>query len=706
MSDTLRKTAVNSTTLGKFPGLFHAVFIGPRVRIDPLLGSHQPAYRLVSGAIRSSGYHAVRVAMNELVHSAVVTRASTAPYVPRRADGLVSHQPGTYLAVSTADCVPVLAFDPVSRVVGIAHAGWKGTVSGIARRLVISMVREGARIRDIRVWLGPSAKSCCYEVRSNDAYRVRRFIAVFGRSVIVTRGARSYIDLHRAIEHELRNAGVGERSIETSATCTIHDGRLPSHRRERMSRTTTMYSVVGLVDPLDSLRGKKVLVMGLGLHGGGVDTTRWMAAQGARVVVTDLQSKKALAEPLKKLHGLNVTYVLGRHRYRDVAWADLIVASPGVPRESPYLRFARRRSKPVENDASIFFSRYSGNTVGITGTKGKTTVAVLTAAMLRKNRKRVVAVGHHQVPLLSFLSQISSQSIVVAELSSWRLERMAARAQSPHVAVITNVMPDHLNRYGSFASYILAKRSILDHQHPDDHAVINRDDNVSRSLGRYVRSHRWWFSVHPFNDENGTFIRNGTVYIREQGVLHRVGALPPGKWGSDHQRQDLLAATLAAWLSGASIQSIQAVMASVPIIPHRMELVRVLNGVRYVNDSAATTPEAARAALAATEGPVVLIAGGSDKRLNYRSFAHTINRRCKNVVLLSGTATTKILRNTAGRKKVDVVGSMDDAVSTARSHASSGTTVLLSPGAASFGLFKHEFDRGDQFRTSVQSLRR
>lgn len=707
MTVVLRKTVLHSTMLAKFPGFFHAVFVGPRVRVDSMLGSNQPAYQLLRNAIRSSGHIPTGIAMNDLVHSSIVTNASMVPYAPKPADGMITNRGGVYLAISTADCVPILAYDPIKRVVGIAHAGWKGTVNGIAGNLVISMVKRGARLPNIRIWLGPSAKSCCYEVRGRkDTYRLNRFLGVYGDGVVVKKGTRTFLDLHRAIFYDLRKAGVGPRSIETSSVCTIHDDRFPSHRRERTKRNTSLYSVIGLRDTIESLRNKNVLVMGLGLHGGGVDTARWSVSQGARVVVTDLQTERILAPSVKKLKGLGITFILGRHRYRDVRWADIIVASPGVPRESPYLRYAKVLSKPIENDASIFFTRCTDRTIGITGTKGKTTVAVLTSAMLRIDNTKVIAVGHHQVPLLSFLRSNTSQSIVVAELSSWRLERMAARAQSPHIAVVTNVMPDHLNRYRGMSSYIRVKRSILEFQNSDDHAILNRDNRITRTFGTFVRSHRWWYSTRPFSEENGAFLRNDILYIRDRGRIHRIVTLPTYLWDGEHRREDLLAATLSAWLSGATKKAITKVVVHPLVIPHRMELARTFHGIRYINDSAATTPEAAIATLTSLKGPIVLIAGGTDKKLRYSQFAREITKRSKAVILFDGTATNKMLRYAPLRKKARVVSTMHDAVTIARSNATNGATVLLSPGAASFGLFKHEYDRGDQFRSFVYALKR
>ena len=643
--------------------------------------------------------------MNELVHSSILVRVTASPFVPRRADGLVTTIQGTYLGITIADCVPVIAYDPLTHVVGIAHAGWKGTVNGIAGELVRVMVQAGARARDIRVWLGPSAQSCCYELRSGDTYRENRFTKKFGGSVIITRGSKRFVDLQRSLLIDLYSSGILPSHAESSGICSIHSAHLPSHRRERATRAKTMYAFIAERGPLENLNGTNVLVMGLGVHGGGVDVVKWLVRQHARVTVTDLKTKHQLKDSIQQLQGLPVRYVLGEHRNKDIEKAELVIASPGVPRDSKYLAFAEQKGIPVENDASIFFQRCPTPIIGITGTKGKTSTSMLLLAMLTADRSDVVGVGYHQVPMMNALNDLKSSSTVVAELSSWRLERLAKHRQSPHIAVCTNVMPDHLNRYRGFPDYVRAKEIIFKFQTPDDVAILNKDNAVTRKFGATVRGSRWWFSLRPFKDENGMFVKNGRLVMRTYGKESVVAAVPKALASSPHMLSNVLAAALTARLSGVSLHAIKSVIHNMPIIPHRLESVRTLSGVLYVNDSAATTPEAATAALEAISGPVVIIAGGTDKGLQFGNFANAMRKKCKAIVLLDGTATKKIKRQLPATMRIPVVQTMRDAVTRARAFAEPGDTVLLSPGAASFELFAHEFDRGDQFRSIVTALR-
>lgn len=625
-----------------------------------------------------------------------------------KTDGLVTTTAGPVLGVYAADCVPVFAYDPIHRVVGIAHAGWRGVLKSIIPVFIKHLRSAGAGSGSLRIWLGPSAHACCYVMGSEHLKHAASFIRTYGRSVIRHDAKMSYLDLQRAITLDFLRQGIARSRIEVSPMCTIHDWRnLPSHRRERDRRHRSLVGLIGLRDSLDHLKGKRVLVFGLGLHGGGVSTVRWLVRHGARVTVTDKQTNKALQPAIRELRGLPVKFILGRHRKSDIRHSDLLIINPGVPRESPFIREARRLRIPTENDAAIFFRYCRSPIIGITGTKGKTTTTTLIHKMLRADGQRTIAIGHNQVPLLDALDQLSTSETVIAELSSWRLEGLAHRRMSPHIAVITNVMPDHLNRYRDFKSYLRAKETIVAFQGRDDHVVLNRDTVVTRSIGKQARSRRWWFSLQYFAQENGAFIRNGTVYLRAYGHLYRLFDLDQlqRQRTSSHELQNILAAAIAARIAGATVAAIRQAAAAFRGIPHRLETVGTIDGIRYINDSSATTPEAALAGMRTVNGRMILIAGGSDKRLGYRVFGRAMSSRCTFVILFDGTATRKLLRHIVN-VPVTVVRDMRRAVRLATALADRGDTVLLSPGAASFGVFKHEFDRGDQFRRVIEELRR
>src|SRR5689334_2173786 len=245
------------------------------------------------------------------------------------------------------------------------------------------------------------------------------------------------------------------------------------------------------------LRGKNVLVLGLGVHGGGLGVTRFMVEQGATVRVTDTKDAAALATSLEALAGLPVTLVLGEHRAEDFAWADLIVRNPAVPRESPWLALARRLGKPVIMELGLFAALCPAPIIGVTGTKGKTTTATWTWEMLRRRWPDAVLAGNLRVSALELLPQITPDTRVVLELSSWQLEGLDDLRWSPHLAAVTNLSPDHLNRYRDMADYAEAKRVIVRYQQPGrrDVAVLNADDAVIRMFAEGAPGQVVWFGL-------------------------------------------------------------------------------------------------------------------------------------------------------------------------------------------------------------------
>lgn len=695
---------IRSTLFSRFPGIVYGLAQGPRIPVDMHLGRRQPAFLFAESIAQHAGIRRPHVVLNHLVHGRTVHSDEHLPELPLRGDGLVSTRPSAVLFATVADCVPVFAFDPKHRVIGLAHAGRQGTARGVVTALITALRARGASLSTIYVWLGPSAQSCCYSFDEHrDARYYIPFVKACGRQFVTTKNGRVFVDMHGALVKQLRAAGIRSSHIEQDSTCTIHSTALPSHARQRDRRTRALWAYIGLKDPADTIAQKRVLVMGLGVHGGGIDTVRWLARHGARLTITDIQSRAALTQSLAKLRGIRARYVLGQHRVKDFTSTDLIVASPGVPRDSKFLSIAREHGIPIESDASLFFARARAPIVGITGTKGKTSTTLLVMDMLTRSHRRVIGAGYHQTPMMTALDRAQPRDTIVAELSSWRLERLENRSHSPHIAVITNIMPDHLNRYRDFKDYTAAKELIVANQSQNDHAILNRDNAVTRRIGSRVRSVRWWFSLRPFPAENGAFIRRGVIVLRAYGTETTIAPVPVSLRRQPHQLTNVLAALIAARLSGASISAIRASIAHPPVVPHRLEFVRSLNGITYINDSAATTPDAARAALHVTGSRTVLIAGGTDKSLSYTTFAREL-RRCRFTVLLAGTATDKILAALPATSRPPVVQSMPEAVRRARAAARPGDTVLCSPGAASFGLFIHEFDRGDQFTRAVNRL--
>jgi len=454
--------------------------------------------------------------------------------------------------------------------------------------------------------------------------------------------------------------------------------------------------------------GQRVLVLGLGLHGGGVGVTKWLVQQGAEVIVTDLKPAEQLAPSLAELAGLAVRYTLGEHRESDLDGCDLVVRNPAVPRESPFLEVVRRRGIPIEMEMGLFFTHCPAPIIGITGTKGKTTTTLLIGEILRQVNPDTVIAGNLRVSALEYLDQITATTPVVLELSSWQLEGLVPHQISPHIACVTNVYPDHLNRYRDLEDYAASKQVIFEYQHRGDAVVLNHDNPVTRRFGEAVATPatRVWFSHTTTVD--GVYWRSDHLiwrWRRQEIDLIAAGDLQiPGQ----HNRENAAAAAAIAFIWGAKPAAIRAGLRAFRGVPHRQELVAEINGVRYINDTTATAPAATLVALdALADRPVILIAGGADKGLDFTGLAQAIAQRVKAVILLEGTATDRLAAaiTAAGGAIVGCYHSLAAALAAAQQQATAGDTVLLSPACASFGLFVNEFDRGDQFRTLVQAMK-
>jgi UDP-N-acetylmuramoylalanine--D-glutamate ligase len=465
--------------------------------------------------------------------------------------------------------------------------------------------------------------------------------------------------------------------------------------------------------PEASFKGKKVTVFGLGLNMGGVGTVRFVAEHGAReIIVTDIKTREELAASVEKLAKYKqITYVLGQHRPEDFSHTDMVIKNPGIPWTNEYIRIAEKAGVPVEMDSSLFFRFCKAPIIGVTGTKGKTTTASLIAHMLQAAGRDTVRAGIGQVGVLSVLEKTSPESIVVFELSSWRLSALGRFKKSPHIAVLTNLYPDHLNYYGTMKVYAEDKQFIFSSQKGDDMLIANFDNGFVRDMVQDAPAHLAWFSETEPVDGDGVWYSEGVLFARVRGkesVLLPIEKVPlKGK----HNIGNVLAAAGAALAAGLTVEEVRAGIESFQGVPHRLEHVAEKDGVRYFNDTAATIPEAAIAALRSFDEPVILIAGGSDKRLEFGAFADEILLRSKALILFKGVGTDKLIqalreRLPEGEKehRFVVVESMGKAVELAARGAEPGDTVLLSPGAASFGIFRNEFDRGEQFAARINEL--
>jgi UDP-N-acetylmuramoylalanine--D-glutamate ligase len=436
--------------------------------------------------------------------------------------------------------------------------------------------------------------------------------------------------------------------------------------------------------PRIDYHGKRALVMGLGVFGGGAGVARFLAERGARVTVTDLQPPERLEASIQALRGYDIRFVLGEHREQDVLEADFVVRNPAVPRASPFLRLAEARGIPIYMEMTLFFLECpSRRVIGITGTKGKTTTTTLVGEILKAAGRDVVVAGNLRVSALEQLPRISAATDVVLELSSFQLEGLECIRVSPPVSAITNLMADHLNRYRSLEEYFAAKKLIYRFQGPDGVVALNRDNAYCRRLAADAPGRVVWF-----------------------GGDDPVPGAERSRLRGEHNRANMAAAAAVARAAGTGDDAIERAIAAFAGVPYRQELVREWNGVQFVNDTAATTPDATVAALETADRPVVLIAGGADKELDFTGLGQAVRAtgsKVKAVVLLEGSATDKLAK-ALGEKVAGRYDHFPAAVRAAAALAAPGEMVLLSPGCASFGMFANEFDRGDQFNEIVHAL--
>lgn len=440
--------------------------------------------------------------------------------------------------------------------------------------------------------------------------------------------------------------------------------------------------------------------MGLGLHGGGLGAARFFAKLGARVTVTDIKTRRELASSLAKLTKFrNITFHLGGHLKTDFQTADCIIKNPGVPEKSKFLKIAKKFGIPVLSDVEVFFKITPAPIIGVTGTKGKSTVTWLIGEFLRQGKIPAAIGGNIRKSVFDLLASAAKSKYIVLELSSFQLDALKSARISPKVAIITNVFPDHLNRYPSFGSYIASKSNIFKYQKKGDCIFVNARDKLLRKMVKKAPA-----QVHFFDPQK-------ILKPFAEAINPRIPS---------YHLPNIAAAIAAARYLGAGDKGIKKVLAAFSGVPSRMELVKVVRGVEFINDTTATNPTAAERAMVFTKKRIGqrklhVIAGGSDKNLPAGELTAAMTRHAFSIIFLPGRASAIMKSQIGGLNRPKKHGfpkkplifsaaTMDRAVNIASRIAQNGDVVLLAPGAASFGLFKHEFDRGEKFVQAVRKL--
>lgn len=478
------------------------------------------------------------------------------------------------------------------------------------------------------------------------------------------------------------------------------------------------------MSPKEYLKNKKVLVVVLGIHGGGVATAKWLFAHGARVTVTDLRTADELAASLKKFTAkerAGIRFVLGGQHEKDFQTHDIVVLGPGVPRDSKYLEAAMKAKREIQNDASLFFRFCENPTIAVTGTRGKTTTTHWIAELLSKKYGPIVPTGNN--PKNPFLTELrtlektkNKERPVVVEASSWQLEYAARGERAPRVAVITNIFPDHLNRYGgSIEEYARAKAEIFRLQNTGDTLILNADNRFTPFfLKLNPKARIKYFSMKLLaKGRDGIFADKGVLWWKEGREIKKICPIKTfARERGEHNVANVLAAILAVRTLEPRIMVTEARLRKLPGVYMRQEVIFDRKGLKVVNDSTATSPDGTIAAIRTFAGKrTVFIVGGTNKDLSFGDLAQEIKRSVppSHLVLLDGSATEGLVR--ALSKKKYFVGmapqrleTLKGCVERAREIIGTKGTIVFSPGAASFEKFKNEFDRGEQLNTLMKAV--
>lgn len=448
---------------------------------------------------------------------------------------------------------------------------------------------------------------------------------------------------------------------------------------------------------LSDLKDKEIAIIGFGIEGQAV--YRYLKSKGIEPWVLDKADRDKMVE---KGVGIGERFILGQKYLLGLDKYDIIFRSPGIPFLLPELQEAINRGQTVTSQLEYFLDNTKGQTIGITGTKGKGTTATLIYEILRNDGKDVILAGNIGVPAIDALEKINEKTFVVLELSSFQLQTLK---KSPHLAVVLNVTSDHLDYHESVEEYREAKKNIVRYQDGSDFAVINADYPISKSFAHGTKAKTYFFSRKPLS--GGCYVDKDMIFLATDEGVVAIAKTNELLLRGTHNQENVTAAILTAYLAGATIDSIKKTVLTFCGLEHRLELVAEKKGVKFYNDSFSTVPETAIAAIKSFDQPIVLILGGSDKGSDYRELGKVIEQANIRAIIFIGDMAEKISKSVGEKYKGERIfgpKKMDEIVKTAADIAQKGDVVLLSPACASFGLFENYKDRGNQFKALVSSL--
>lgn len=483
------------------------------------------------------------------------------------------------------------------------------------------------------------------------------------------------------------------------------------------------------MEKINFFNDKRVLVMGLGRFGGGVDVVKFAHKTGAKVTVTDLSPPEKLPDSINYLKDLKgIDFHLGKHIKEDFEAADVIIANPAVRPDNEFLQVARKNKKIITSQIEIFFQLCPAKIIGITGSNGKSTTAALTAHLLKAASDELRATRYGKIyltgnignqPMLCLLENIETSNLVVLEISSFQLEQLAQIKKAPHISLLTNLTPNHLDRHKTFENYCDTKETIFKHQKLDE-----KNPAVSVFAAEDEIADRWY---EKYKKQAGRICFKFSADAVTNDIKNCFKL--PGR----ANLSNLAAALAIVKYFGVTDEQLKPAVSTFKTLPHRLRLVAEKNGVRWYNDSKATTPESAIAALQSFDEPIILIAGGYDKNISFDELGVEIARKAKAAILIGRTAPkietavknaqkylapsftggsrdkryktrpkrSQRIRNT----KIQFANSLQQAVNLANQLAQPGDIVLLSPACASYDMFDNYRQRGSKFTRLVSKLK-
>ena len=451
----------------------------------------------------------------------------------------------------------------------------------------------------------------------------------------------------------------------------------------------------------EELKTKKIAVLGAGVSN--IPLLKQLAGESCDVTLFDQKEKENINEDIQKLiDEKKIKCFLGQNYLEGLKSFDIIFRSPSLLPSNPYLKEEESRGCYITTEVEEVIKYAPCKVIGITGSKGKTTTTTIISKILENLGYNVYVGGNIGTPLFTKIEQLKETDIVVLELSSFQLMGMRT---SPDIAVVTNISPDHLDVHGSYEEYINAKKYIFKNAKKDSILVLNSEDEIVKNFANEFEGEVRYFGTNPNLDTY--YLKENKIWNKEKEIIDTTKLILKG----EHNYINICAALSAIkdFIKGTS--NLETILKDIPSVPHRLEFVREIDGVKWYNDSASTTPDKCLGGLSAFSEKIVLIAGGSDKNIPYTPLAKPVIEKVSKLILFGQTknkiydAVMEEVKRTNNRSlKIYVLDDLESAVSVAKKVAVSGEVVLFSPASASFDMFKNAYQRGDIFKKLVNDI--